>query len=358
MLKTTERKQQRLFGCIPIWQTTIERTRAIVRMGNAQGTDKDNQGCNCETDSDNVGFSGTKGDVYTKELLQRIIDEGCLDKYPSSTYSDGAPAHTYSINHVMTTYDLTKGEFPLITLRPIAIKSAIGELLWIYQDQSNDLNILRDKYGVTWWDEWDIGNRTIGAAYGEVIRRHDFVNALIKGIKENPDGRRHIINMWQDSDFKDKHGLKPCAYQTAWNVRHGKDGIDYLDMCLYQRSSDFMAAGCINQMQYLVFLHLIARHLGYTPGRFSWFVQNIQIYDRHLELAKELITRNPVECSPRIWLNPEKQDFFDFTVDDIKIKDYPRKEIAAKNPQMKLEIGHQHVDVEGFELDKFITKTA
>ena len=281
----------------------------------------------------------TKGDVYTKEILTRILEEGCLDKNPRPKYADGTPAHTLSVNHGMCTYDLTKGESPLITLRPIAVKSSIGELLWIYQDESNDLNVLRDKYGVTWWDEWDIGNRTIGSVYGETVRRHELVKRLLKGLKEDPDGRRHIICLWQEDDFKEPHGLKPCAFMTEWNVRHGKDGTDYLDMCLIQRSSDFATAGCINQVQYLVFLHLVARHLGLTPGRFSWFYNNIQIYDRHIEQAKELIAREPVECEPKIWLNPEKTNFYDFTIDDIKITGYPRTEIKEKNPQMKFDLG-------------------
>ena len=281
----------------------------------------------------------TKGDVYTKEILTRILEDGCLDKNPRPKYADGTPAHTLSVNHGMCTYDLTKGESPLITLRPIAVKSSIGELLWIYQDESNDLNVLRDKYGVTWWDEWDIGNRTIGSVYGETVRRHELVKRLLKGLKEDPDGRRHIICLWQEDDFKEPHGLKPCAFMTEWNVRHGKDGTDYLDMCLIQRSSDFATAGCINQVQYLVFLHLVARHLGLTPGRFSWFYNNIQIYDRHIEQAKELIAREPVDCEPKIWLNPEKTNFYDFTIDDIKITGYPRAEIKEKNPQMKFDLG-------------------
>lgn len=281
----------------------------------------------------------TKGDMYTKEILKRILDEGCLDQNPRPKYADGTKAHTLSVNHGMCTYDLTKGESPLITLRPIAVKSAIGELLWIYQDESNDLNVLRDKYGVTWWDEWDIGNRTIGSVYGETVRRHELVKKLLTGLKEDPDGRRHIICLWQEDDFKEPHGLKPCAFMTEWNVRHGKDGIDYLDMCLIQRSSDFATAGCINQVQYLVFLHLVARHLGLTPGRFSWFYNNIQIYDRHVEQAKELLERTPVDCEPKIWLNPEKTNFYDFTIDDIKVTGYPRNEIKEKNPQMKFDLG-------------------
>ena len=258
---------------------------------------------------------GTKGDQYTKEIIERILNEGCLDQNPRPKYSDGVPAHTLSVNHGMCTYDLTKGESPLITLRPIAVKSAIGELLWIYQDESNNLDVLKDKYGVTWWDEWDIGNRTIGACYGETVRRHTLVKDLLEGLKNDPDGRRHIINMWQVDDFKEEHGLKPCAYQTVWNVRHGRDGVDYLDMSLFQRSSDFLTAGCINQVQYLVFLYLVARHTGYTPGRFTWFYANIQIYDRHIKQAEEMLKREPIDCNPTIWLNPDKTNFYDFTVD-------------------------------------------
>lgn len=224
-------------------------------------------------------------------------------------------------------------------MRPIAIKSSIGELLWIYQDQSNSLDVLRDKYNVTWWDEWDIGDRTIGACYGETVRRHNLMNNLLNDIQNNPDGRRHIINMWQEDDFKDKHGLKPCAYQTVWNVRHGKDGKDYLDMCLFQRSSDYATAGIINQMQYVIFQMLVARHCGYEAGRFTWFVANIQIYDRHIEPIKEMLNRESVECSPRIEINPDKKNFYDITIDDVKITGYPREIIKKQNPQLKFDIG-------------------
>lgn len=280
----------------------------------------------------------TKGDIYTKEIIHKILEEGCLDSNPRPHWQDGTPAHTLSINHGMCTYDLTKGETPLITLRPIAIKSSVGELLWIYQDESNDLNLLQDKYGVSWWDEWDIGNRTIGACYGETVRRHQQMKNLLDGLKNDPDGRRHIINLWQTEDFNEPHGLKPCAFLTEWNVRHGKDGVDYLDMCLTQRSSDFCTAGCINQVQYLVFLHLVARHLNYTPGRFTWFYNNIQIYDRHLEQAKELLRRESVDCNPEIVLNENVHNFYDFTPEDVKIKSYSRKMIQEKNPQLKFEV--------------------
>lgn len=280
-----------------------------------------------------------KADEMFKEIAKRILDEGTLDENPRPHYSDGTPAHTLSINHIMQTYDISKGELPLITLRPIAVKSSIGELLWIYQDESNSLDLLRDKYGVTWWDEWDIGDRTIGACYGETVRRHNLMKNLLDDLKNDPDGRRHIINMWQEEDFKDKHGLKPCAYQTVWNVRHGKDGVDYLDMCLFQRSSDYATAGIINQMQYVIFLMLVARHCGYKPGRFTWFVANVQIYDRHINQIEEMLKRESIDCKPEVYINPDKTSFYDMTVDDIKIIGYPREEIKAKNPQLKFEIG-------------------
>lgn len=303
----------------------------------------------------------TKGDYYHKEILQRILDEGCLDKDPRPHYADGTKAHTLSVNHGMCTYDLTKNESPLVTLRPIAVKSSIAEILWIYQKESNDLVVFDELLGKctweedhkinNWWKDWALkdeegnyilnkaGHPIIGSCYGETIRKHKLVKNLIADIKNNPDGRRHIISMWQDADFKKPHGLKPCAFLTEWSVRHGKDGVDYLDMCLTQRSSDFATAGCINQVQYTVLLYLIARHTNLTPGRFTWFYNNIQIYDRHIEQAKELLKRTPVECSPEIWINPDKKDFYDFTVDDIKIINYPREKIKEQNPQLKFELG-------------------
>ena len=275
----------------------------------------------------------TKGDIYFREIVERILEEGSMDVNPRPHYADGTPAHTLSINHVMCTYDLTKGESPFITLRPIAIKSAIGELLWIYRDMSNDLDLLRDKYNITWWDEWDIGDRTIGQCYGATVKKWNLTENLINDIKNDPDGRRHIINMWQEDDFKQKHGLKPCAYQTVWNVRE-----TYLDCCLFQRSSDFLTAGCINQLQYMAFLIAVANHLGYTPGRFTWFCANVQVYDRHIEQAKEMLSRKSIECSPVITL-PEGKSFWELEVNDFKVEGYPREEIKEKNPQLKFDLG-------------------
>ena len=281
----------------------------------------------------------TKGDRYFREIVNRILAEGSMDVNPRPHYSDGTPAHTLSVNHVTCTYDLAAGESPFITLRPIAIKSSIGEILWIYRDMSNDLDLLRDKYNITWWDEWDIGDRTIGQCYGATVKKWNLTENLINDIKNDPDGRRHIINMWQEDDFKQKHGLKPCAYQTVWNVRYdAPTSVPILDMCLFQRSSDYLTAGCINQLQYTAFLIAVANHLGYKPGRFTWFVANVQIYDRHMEQAKEMLSRESIDCSPSITL-PSGKSFWDLEVDDFKVEGYPRDEIKAKNPQLKFDLG-------------------
>lgn len=281
----------------------------------------------------------TKGDKYHKAILETILKEGTLDENPRAIYElSKEPANALSINHVLMDYNLTKNESPLITLRPIAVKKAIGEILWIYQDQSNDLDLLKDKYGVTWWDNWDIGDRTIGSCYGSTVKKYDLMNNLLKGLKEDPFGRRHIMSLWQEDDFKEPHALKPCCFMTTWNVRRGSDKKLYLDMILNIRSNDFMVAGCINQVQYLVLMHLVARHLGYEVGKFSVFVTNVQIYNAHFGIAKELLSRRSIECEPKIWINPEKTNFYDFTLDDIKIINYPMEKIKQQNPQVKFEL--------------------
>ncbi len=296
---------------------------------------------------------GTKGDMYTKVIIDQILKEGCYDDDPRPKYeSDGKPANTLSLNNrAFFSYDISKGESPMITLRPIAVKKSIGEVLWIYQDASTDLDLLKEKYGVTWWDLWDLKDenghflRDLGSTYGRIIFNHDQVFRLIEDLKEIPDSRRHIIDMWQFEDFKKPHGLKPCAYSSVWNVRHGRDGVDYLDMKLIQRSSDFIVAGCINQMQYLALMMMVAQATGYQPGVFTWDVENIQIYDRHISQAIELLRREPVNCvdklsrEPYLKLNPEIDNFYNFSLDDIKVKNYPRELIKTKNPQMTFDKG-------------------
>lgn len=270
-----------------------------------------------------------KADKEFINLATKIKENGTWDVNPRPKYADGTPAHTIFIDGILQEYDISKGELPLITLRPIAIKNAIKEILWIYQDQSNDLNILEDKHNIHWWNEWDIGDRTIGKRYGATVKSHNLMNKLLDSIKNDPYGRRHIINLWQEDDFEETDGLKPCAFMTMFTVRG-----NYLDMTLVQRSSDFCMAFNINEIQYVAFLMMVARHCGYEAGVFRHFIQNVHIYDRHLEQLNEMLNRSPIDCNPKLILNPNKTNFYDFNIDDFTLEGY-----EAVKPQLKFDIG-------------------
>lgn len=276
-------------------------------------------------------------DTYFLRDYNNILVNGFLDENPRPKYADGTPAYTKSVNQVMRRYDISEGEFPIMTLRPQAWKSAIKEILWIYQDQSNDLSVLRDKYGVKYWDEWDIGDGTIGKRYGYTIKNHYNMNKFLNELKYHPFDRRHIIDLWQVDDFATP-GLNPCAFLTMWSVRKQED-ILYLDMTLIQRSGDMCAAsgaGGINEIQYCALMMMVARHCGYKPGIFVHFVQNEQIYDRHFDQAKEMCGRKTV-YGPILKLNDDVDNFFEFSIDNFNIPYYDKvKEI---NPQLKFDLG-------------------
>ena len=182
-------------------------------------------------------ITGTKGDQEHKRIINRILTEGTMDENPRPHYKDGTPAHTISYNGEMSTYDFSKGDSPLITLRSIAVKSAISEILWIWQDESNDLSVLENRYGVKWWRPWADRKNTIGQCYGATNKRYQLMRNLLKNLKENPFSRRHIMSLWQEPDLHEPHGLDPCAFMTMWNVRNSKEDkkIKYLDMTLVIR---------------------------------------------------------------------------------------------------------------------------
>ena len=277
-----------------------------------------------------------KADTYLQENIRHILEDGYMDENPRPKYKDGTPAHTYSVNHIFRTYNLAAGEFPITTLRPIAWKTGIKELFTIYQKPTNDISEM-GKMGVTWWSDWDIGDGTIGQRYGATVSRYDLINNLIKDIQTDPYGRRKVVSLWQETDLRETPGLAPCAFLTIWNVRE-----KYLDMCMIQRSGDMLTAsgaGGINEVQYAALLMMIARHCGYEPGVFSHFVANEQIYDRHVDQARELVHRylntlpkHPV--NPRLVLNPDVKDFYDITIDDFAMENY-----TPLKPQLKLELG-------------------
>jgi thymidylate synthase len=257
-----------------------------------------------------------KADFYYKKNLKKIVSKGYLDEDPRPKYKDGTPAFTKYITQVCEKYDIDAGEFPLTTLRNTAIKTGIQEVLWIYQDQSNSLELAK-KRGINWWDEWNIGDGTIGKRYGETIRKWDLMNTFLTNLKKDPFYRRHIINMYQESDLRESKGLYPCAYEIICSVRK-KNDIMYLDLTLMQRSQDYIMAGYINKIQYVALQMMICSHLGYKPGKFCHFVQNLHIYDRHLDAAKELLDKEPLDIQPYIILKNNKK-FYDFNIEDFEI---------------------------------------
>lgn len=272
-----------------------------------------------------------KADKYFIEIAEELLkkENSTENEKVRPKYEDGTPAHTYFTTHKVFQYDLEKGEFPLLTLRPLAWKSAIKEVLWIYQDQTSELEVLRDKYGITWWDSWDIGDDTIGVRYGETVAKYGLIDDLLKGLKEEPYTRRHIMNLYQYQDFNETKGLYPCAFMTMWSVRNGK-----LDMTLIQRSSDFPVAGHINETQYVALQMMIAKAVGLEVGKFTHYIENVHIYDRHLKQVQEMLNRTPSDKTPKLVLNTDKTDFYSFTIDDFEVVDY-----EPVRPQLKFELG-------------------
>jgi len=259
-----------------------------------------------------------KADYYYVLNLQDILDNGVMDENPRPKYKDGTPAHSKFITQVFETYDISKGEFPIPTLRNTATKTGIREMFWIYQKQSSKL-VDAHELGVNWWNEWNIGDGTIGMRYGATVKTHDLLNKLLKTLKEDPFSRRHVINLLQQTDLEATDGLYPCAFETIWSVRK-VNGIMYLDMTLNQRSNDYLMAGYINKIQYVGLQMMIANTLGYMPGKFCHLVQNLHIYDRHLDSAKILFNRTSLEVQPKLILNAEPgKDFYEYTIADFSV---------------------------------------
>ena len=276
----------------------------------------------------------TKADQIFKENIERILNEGVFSEQARPKYKDGTVANSKYVTGAFAEYDLAKGEFPITTLRPIAIKSAIKEVLWIYQDQSNSLEVLNDKYNVHYWNDWEVGDTgTIGERYGAVVKKHDIINKLLKQLKANPWNRRNIISLWDYQAFEETDGLLPCAFQTMFDVRR-VDGEIYLDATLTQRSNDMLVAHHINAMQYVALQMMIAKHFGWKVGKFFYFINNLHIYDNQFEQAQELLRREPSNCQPRLVLNvPDKTNFFDIKVEDFELVDYD-----PVKPQLKFDL--------------------
>ena len=276
----------------------------------------------------------TKADTIFKDYIRKIMEEGVWSEQARPKYKDGRTANSKYITGAFMEFDLAKGEFPITTLRPIAIKSAIKEMLWIYQDQSNSLDVLEDKYNVHYWNDWEVGDsRTIGQRYGAVVKKHDITNKILKQLEANPWNRRNIISLWDYDAFEETEGLLPCAFQTMFDVRR-VDGEIYLDATLTQRSNDMLVAHHINAMQYVALQMMIAKHFGWKVGKFFYFINNLHIYDNQFEQAEELLRREPSDCQPRLVLNvPDGTNFFNIKPEDFELVDYD-----PVKPQLKFDL--------------------
>lgn len=300
------------------------------------------------------------------KMCQDIIDNGIStegQKVRPIWTDTGESAYTIKQFAVVNRYDLSK-EFPAITLRRTAIKSAVNEMLWIWQKKSNNISELKSSV----WDEWADNNGTIGKAYGYQIGKpyahhsyvegedlSDYPSASIKDIdcdtakgivskkyvfldqvdgarydlKNNPFSRRIMVNMYDFEDLHDMH-LYPCAYSMTFNVTTDEDGL-VLNGILNQRSQDILAANNWNVVQYSVLLHMLARDVDMKVGQLVHVIADAHIYDRHIDLIKELITREQYPA-PEFTLNPDKKNFYEFSENDIKLDNYKHGEQIKNIP--------------------------
>ena len=227
-------------------------------------------------------------DKFVSETITQIYLNGYETENPRPRYeSDGAPANSKFITNQHITLDLSK-DVPCSSLRKFYPKTAVNEMLTIYQDQTSDLQAFRDR-GVNFWESWKIdGEDSIGTIYGHTVAKHNLIGNLLDGLVNDPFGRRHIMNLWQLDNFEEgDHKLVPCAFQTIWNVCK-KDDKYYLDMMLTQRSSDFIVASSFNIFQYSALQMIVAKHCGYEVGKITWSIANVHIYDRYVDIAKDI----------------------------------------------------------------------
>ena len=257
------------------------------------------------------------------DMCRDIIDNGTSTEGEKvrPVWEDGTSAYTIKRFGVVNRYDLSK-EFPALTLRRTAIKSCVDELLWIWQKKSNNVNELKSHI----WDSWADETGSIGKAYGYQMGvkhqykegRMDQTDRVIFDLKNNPYSRRIMTNIYVHNDLHEMH-LYPCAYSMTFNVTKEKDSEKLtLNAILNQRSQDVLAANNWNVCQYAVLVHMLAQVCGMKAGEFVHVIADAHIYDRHVPMIEELISREPLPA-PTFWLNPEITDFYDFTPDDVRL---------------------------------------
>lgn len=262
----------------------------------------------------------SKADKLFIAMCKDIIENGYSSEGEKirPKWEDGTPANTLKRFCVTNRYDLAE-EFPILTQRPINLKGAIDEILWIWQKKSNNIKDLNSRI----WDSWADENGSIGKAYGYQLgvkhkyKEGDFdqVDRVIFDLKNNPYSRRIMTNLYVHSDLHEMN-LYPCAYSMTFNVTGRK-----LNAILNQRSQDVLVANGWNVSQYAILVHMFAQVAGLEVGEFVHVIADAHIYDRHIPLIKELIER-PDHPAPRLIINPDINNFYDFTVDDFRLENY------------------------------------
>lgn len=259
---------------------------------------------------------------------REILDHGTWDTNSKVRphWEDGTPAHTIKKFCIVNRYDLSK-EFPIITLRRTAFKSAVDEILWIWQKKSNNVHDLNSHI----WDSWADETGSIGKAYGYQLGvKHvypegefDQVDRVLYDLKNNPASRRIMTNIYVHQDLHEMN-LYPCAYSMTFNVTG-----DTLNGILNQRSNDVLTANNWNVVQYAVLMHMFAQVSGLKVGELVHVIADAHIYDRHIPLVEKIL-KNPKYHAPKFWINPEIKNFYDFTVDDFKLEGYEFTKLEEK----------------------------
>ena len=268
----------------------------------------------------------SKADDIFIAMCSDIIEHGTTTEGQRvrPRWEDGAPAYTIKRFGVCNRYDLRE-EFPALTLRRTALKSAMDEVLWIYQRKSNNIHDLNSHI----WDEWADETGSIGKAYGYQVgvKTHypdgdfDQMDRVLKDLRENPYSRRIMTNLYTFADLSEMN-LYPCAFNAIYNVTQepGEDRPT-LNMVLVQRSQDVLAANNWNVCQYAILLMMVAQVSNMNAGELVHMIADAHIYDRHVDVVRELISR-PTYPAPTVRLNPEVTDFYDFTTDDLIVENY------------------------------------
>ena len=259
-----------------------------------------------------------------RDILDNGVSDENLNVRPH--WADGTPAHTIKKFCIVNRYDLSK-EFPIITLRRTAFKSAIDEILWIWQKKSNNVNQLNSHI----WDSWADETGSIGKAYGYQLGvknvypegEFDQVDRVLYDLKHNPNSRRILTNIYNFQDLHEMH-LYPCAYSMTFNVTGNK-----LNGILNQRSQDTLTANNWNVVQYAVLLHMFAQVSGLEVGEFVHVISDAHIYDRHVPIVEEIL-KNPQYPAPTFKMNKDVKNFYDFTVDDFELENYQYTKLDNK----------------------------